>query len=99
MMESWVLRLAGALKNSLRDVNVVISDWMSLAHQHYPIAVQSTRTVGKDIAHLLESLQVRASVDEPETPVTPLHVNPHLGSPTLIISTSICPIGAIQLPS
>lgn len=83
MMESWVLRLAGALKNSLRDVNVVISDWVSLAHQHYPIAVQSTRTVGKDIAHLLESLQVRGGADRPETPVAPPHASPHLGSPTL----------------
>lgn len=64
MMESWVLRLAEALKTSLGNVNVVISDWLSLAHQHYPVAVQSTRTVGKDIAHLLESLQVRASVEE-----------------------------------
>lgn len=64
MMESWVLRLAAALKTSLKNVNVVISDWLSLAHQHYPLAVQSTRTVGKDIAHLLESLQVRASVEE-----------------------------------
>lgn len=73
-MESWVLRLAAALKISLRDVNVVISDWLSLANQHYPIAVQSTRTVGKDIAHLLESLQVRAGVEETETSVTLLHV-------------------------
>ncbi|XP_042348650.1 hepatic triacylglycerol lipase [Plectropomus leopardus] len=57
MMESWVLRLATTLKTNLIDVNVVITDWLSLAHNHYPIAVQSTRTVGKDIAHLLMSLQ------------------------------------------
>ncbi|XP_040923381.1 hepatic triacylglycerol lipase isoform X1 [Toxotes jaculatrix] len=57
MMESWVLRLATTLKTHLKDINVVITDWLSLAHQHYPIAVQSTRTVGKDIAHLLQSLQ------------------------------------------
>lgn len=68
MMESWVPKLAAALKTSLRNVNVVISDWLSLAHQHYPIAVQSTRTVGKDIAHLLESIQV--SLEETETSVT-----------------------------
>ncbi|XP_008298674.1 hepatic triacylglycerol lipase [Stegastes partitus] len=57
MMESWVLRLATALKTNLVDVNVVITDWLSLAHQHYPIAVQSTRTVGKDITHLVQTLQ------------------------------------------
>lgn len=62
VIENWVLRLATTLKTSLIDVNVVITDWLTLAHQHYPIAVQSTRTVGKDIAHLLQSLQVRGKV-------------------------------------
>uniref|UniRef100_A0A3Q3KNI2 Hepatic triacylglycerol lipase n=1 Tax=Monopterus albus TaxID=43700 RepID=A0A3Q3KNI2_MONAL len=59
MMSSWVFRLARALKANLIDVNVVVTDWLSLAHQHYPIAVQSARTVGKDIAHLLQSLQAQ----------------------------------------
>ncbi|XP_022600534.1 hepatic triacylglycerol lipase isoform X2 [Seriola dumerili] len=59
MMENWVLRLASILKTKLIDINVVITDWLSLAHEHYPIAAQSTRTVGKDIAHLLQSLQVQ----------------------------------------
>ncbi|CAJ1049195.1 hepatic triacylglycerol lipase [Xyrichtys novacula] len=58
MMESWVHRLAATLKEALTDVNVVITDWLTLAHQHYPTAAQNTRTVGKDIAHLLQSLQV-----------------------------------------
>uniref|UniRef100_A0A8C3B0T9 Hepatic triacylglycerol lipase n=1 Tax=Cyclopterus lumpus TaxID=8103 RepID=A0A8C3B0T9_CYCLU len=58
MMESWVLRLATTLKTNLIDVNVVITDWLSLANTHYPTAAQSTRTIGKDIAHLLQALQV-----------------------------------------
>ncbi|XP_051919755.1 hepatic triacylglycerol lipase [Hippocampus zosterae] len=57
MMENWVIRLASVLKTHLRDVNVVITDWLSLAHQHYPKAAHSTRAVGKDIAHLLSSLK------------------------------------------
>uniref|UniRef100_A0A3B5LSU1 Uncharacterized protein n=1 Tax=Xiphophorus couchianus TaxID=32473 RepID=A0A3B5LSU1_9TELE len=57
MLESWVVRMATILKRNLVDVNVVMTDWLRLAHQHYPLAVQSTRTVGKDIAHLLQSLQ------------------------------------------
>ncbi|KAM3625447.1 uncharacterized protein V6R79_012158 [Siganus canaliculatus] len=57
MMESWVHKLATTLKTALTDVNVVLTDWLSLAHQHYPTAAQSTRTVGKDITHLLQSLQ------------------------------------------
>ncbi|KAM9860548.1 hepatic triacylglycerol lipase [Aulostomus maculatus] len=57
MMESWMVRLATALKTYLTDVNIVITDWLSLAHQHYPTAAKSTRTVGKDIAHLLDSLK------------------------------------------
>ncbi|XP_054626194.1 hepatic triacylglycerol lipase [Dunckerocampus dactyliophorus] len=57
IMESWVHRLASTLKTHLTDVNIVITDWLSLAHQHYPTAAHSTRAVGKDIAHLLSSLK------------------------------------------
>lgn len=66
-MESWVPRLATTLKRNLMDINVVITDWLSLAHAHYPMAAQSTRTVGKDIAHLLQSLQVSGNVSAEAT--------------------------------
>lgn len=57
MMESWVLRLATTMKNNVKDVNVVIIDWLIQAHQHYPIAAQSTRKIGKDIAYFLISIK------------------------------------------
>lgn len=57
IMESWVLTLATTLKTNLININVVITDWLLLAHQNYPKAVKSTRTVGRDIAHLLHSLK------------------------------------------
>lgn len=59
VMESWVHRLATALRTHLNDANIVITDWLPLAHQLYPMAVKSTRTVGKDIAHLLQTLKVQ----------------------------------------
>ncbi|CAN9507061.1 unnamed protein product [Ophioblennius macclurei] len=57
IMESWVTMLAKVMKTNLGDVNVVLTNWLSLAHQHYPTAAQSTRTIGKDIAHFLQVLQ------------------------------------------
>ncbi|XP_016421391.1 hepatic triacylglycerol lipase isoform X3 [Sinocyclocheilus rhinocerous] len=57
MMKNWISRLASALKSSEGSINVVIADWLTLAHHHYPIAVQNTRIVGQDIAHLLRWLE------------------------------------------
>ncbi|KAJ8252408.1 hypothetical protein COCON_G00217200 [Conger conger] len=57
LMEPWVPQLAGILKSSLRDVNVMIIDWLFLAHRHYPIAAQNTRVVGREIGQLLQWLE------------------------------------------
>ncbi|KAI5626320.1 hepatic triacylglycerol lipase precursor [Silurus asotus] len=57
MIESWITRLASALKSTHENINIVVSDWLPLAQQHYPIAVQNTRVVGQEIARLLMWLE------------------------------------------
>ncbi|XP_069767255.1 hepatic triacylglycerol lipase isoform X2 [Narcine bancroftii] len=57
VLENWIWKMAAALKVKLNDVNVVVVDWLTLAHQHYPIAVKNTRIVGQEIADLLDWLE------------------------------------------
>lgn len=52
--------MAAALKSQDKQMNVIIADWLTSAHQHYPIAVQNTRYIGQEIADFLEWLEVRA---------------------------------------
>ncbi|CAI5793127.1 hepatic triacylglycerol lipase [Podarcis lilfordi] len=56
-LEGWIWKLAEALKSQLTQTNVIITDWLALAHAHYPIAVQNTRDVGQEIARFLEWLE------------------------------------------
>ncbi|XP_029431169.1 hepatic triacylglycerol lipase [Rhinatrema bivittatum] len=58
MLEGWIWKLAAALKSSQRQLNVIIVDWLSLAHHHYPIAVRNTRLIGQEIANFLEWLEL-----------------------------------------
>ncbi|XP_030044697.1 hepatic triacylglycerol lipase [Microcaecilia unicolor] len=58
MLEGWISKMAAALKSNQRDFNVIIADWLSLAQQHYPIAVRNTRLVGQEIADFLEWLEL-----------------------------------------
>ncbi|KAK2819732.1 hypothetical protein Q7C36_021378 [Tachysurus vachellii] len=69
MIESWVTRLAGALKSTQKDINILVSDWMTLAQQHYPIAVQNTRVIGQEITQLLMWLE-----DLTQFPVSKAHL-------------------------
>lgn len=57
-LEGWIWKLAEELKTQLPYTNVIIADWLSLAHAHYPIAVQNTRDIGQEIARFLEWLEV-----------------------------------------
>nr|XP_033790568.1 endothelial lipase isoform X3 [Geotrypetes seraphini] len=57
MFESWQQKLVQALREREQDSNVVVVDWLVLAHQLYPRAVNNTKVVGKEIAKLLDWLQ------------------------------------------
>ncbi|XP_078541291.1 hepatic triacylglycerol lipase [Lissotriton helveticus] len=58
MMEGWILKMAAALKSHNKQYNVIIADWLTLAHQHYAIAVQNTRLIGRELAEFVEWLEL-----------------------------------------
>lgn len=59
MFETWMRKLVSAVMQRENEANVVVVDWLSLAQQLYPDAVNHTHTVGSDIAAMLNWLQVR----------------------------------------
>ncbi|NP_001398718.1 hepatic triacylglycerol lipase isoform 4 precursor [Mus musculus] len=61
LLENWIWKIVSALKSrQSQPVNVGLVDWISLAYQHYTIAVQNTRIVGQDVAALLLWLEESA---------------------------------------
>ncbi|XP_041535843.1 hepatic triacylglycerol lipase isoform X1 [Microtus oregoni] len=65
LIETWIWKLVGVLKS--RPVNVGMVEWISLAYQHYAIAVRNTRVVGQEVAALL--LWLEESVKFPPSEV------------------------------
>lgn len=59
MFETWMRKLVSAVMQRENEANVVVVDWLSLAQQLYPDAVNHTHMVGSDIAAMLNWLQVR----------------------------------------
>lgn len=59
MFENWLYKLVLALQTREKEANVVVVDWLPLAHQLYTDAVNNTRVVGHSIARMLDWLQVR----------------------------------------
>ncbi|XP_037536848.1 endothelial lipase [Nematolebias whitei] len=57
MFENWMHKLVSAVMQRELNANVVIVDWIPLAQQLYPDAVNHTHTVGLDIAGMLNWLQ------------------------------------------
>ncbi|XP_006258374.2 endothelial lipase [Alligator mississippiensis] len=57
IFEKWLGSLVSALQNREKDANVVVVDWLVLAHQLYTDAVNNTKVVGQRTAKLLNWLQ------------------------------------------
>lgn len=58
LLEDWIWKMVEALKSQLdQPMNVVLADWITLAQNHYAIAVRNTRLVGQEVAALLQWLE------------------------------------------
>ncbi|KAG8456844.1 hypothetical protein GDO86_002578 [Hymenochirus boettgeri] len=62
LFENWLHNLVNALQEREQNSNVIVVDWMNLAHQLYPDAVNNTRAVGKDTAILMDWLKEKANL-------------------------------------
>lgn len=58
MLENWLHKLVSALQTRESDANVVVVNWLPLAHQLYTDAVNNTSRVGHSVARMLDWLQV-----------------------------------------
>ncbi|XP_036889981.1 endothelial lipase [Sturnira hondurensis] len=56
-LEQWLYKLVSALQTREKEANVVVVNWLPLAHQLYADAVNNIRVVGQSIARLLDGLQ------------------------------------------
>ncbi|MBN3309739.1 LIPL lipase, partial [Amia calva] len=61
MFESWVAKLVSALYEREHHANVIVVDWLSTAHNHYPIAAQNTKLVGQDIARFIDWMEEKVN--------------------------------------
>lgn len=58
LLENWIWQMVAALKSQLaQPVNVALADWITLAQNHYAIAVRHTRLVGQEVAAVVRWLE------------------------------------------
>ncbi|XP_014911656.1 endothelial lipase [Poecilia latipinna] len=69
IFETWMHKLVSAVMQRENEANVVVVDWMPLAQQLYPDAVNHTLAVGVDIAKMLDWLQ-----EEHKLPLENVHL-------------------------
>lgn len=58
MFESWVAKLVSALYDREQTANVIVVDWLTSAQNHYVVAAQNTKTVGREIARFIDWIEV-----------------------------------------
>lgn len=69
MFENWMHKLVSAVMQRETEANVVVVDWIPMAQQLYPDAVNHTSSVGLSIAAMLDWLQ-----DETHLPLGNVHL-------------------------
>uniref|UniRef100_A0A3Q2QD91 triacylglycerol lipase n=1 Tax=Fundulus heteroclitus TaxID=8078 RepID=A0A3Q2QD91_FUNHE len=69
IFEAWMAKLVSAVMQRESNANVVVVDWIPLAQQLYPDAVNHTLAVGLDIASMLDWLQ-----EELQLPLKNVHL-------------------------
>ena len=58
IFEGWVSQLVSALLEREPSANVIVVDWLNLAQHHYPNAAQHSQLAGRDVAALINWLEV-----------------------------------------
>lgn len=58
MFESWVEKLVSALYEREQTANVIVVDWLISAQNHYVVAAQNTKGVGREIARFIDWIEV-----------------------------------------
>ncbi|XP_038867558.1 endothelial lipase-like isoform X2 [Salvelinus namaycush] len=69
MFESWMRKLVAAVMQREPEANVVIVEWLPMAHQLYPDAVNHTHQVGLSVATTINWLQ-----EEQQMPLQNVHL-------------------------
>ncbi|KAL0979887.1 hypothetical protein UPYG_G00191140 [Umbra pygmaea] len=69
MYESWMRKLVSAMMQREPEANVIIVDWLPMAHQLYPDAVNHTHQVGLSVATTINWLQ-----EEENLPLQNVHL-------------------------
>lgn len=101
ILEKWLYKLVSALQTRERDANVVVVDWLPLAHQLYSDAVNNIRVVGQRVAGMLDWLQVSRDTREPSLLGFPLTLSLHCvrkcGARVLTVNSEVTRISTITV--